>query len=74
MVFRTTTKRWEGPFTFVSFEKEMAIVQKTVGRWIFRTAWVRPYTESILGEDPTAKSILSNKYTIKPTDGKIYTG
>ena len=51
LVYRTTTKRWEGPFTYITSSGDTAVVQLTRGRRIFRTNCVKPWVKSILGKD-----------------------
>ena len=50
LVYRTTTKGWEGPFHFISIEGETVVVQLHQGRRIFRSTCVRPWQKSILGK------------------------
>lgn len=42
LIYRTNTKRWKGPRTFISVEGETAVVQIKRGRRIFRTTCVKP--------------------------------
>ena len=51
LVYRTTTKTWEGPFKFISCENETVVVQLSKGRRIFRTTCVKPYTDPALSQD-----------------------
>lgn len=51
LVYRTTTRKWEGPFIFISVEDETAIVQTGRGRRIFRSNCVKPTTPSALDDD-----------------------
>lgn len=43
LVYRTTSKKWEGPFKFISIEGETAVIQLHRGRKIFRSTCIKPY-------------------------------
>ena len=49
LVYRTTTKLWEGPFKFISIDGETVVVQLARGRRIFRRTCVKPWIKSRLG-------------------------
>ena len=51
LVYRTTTKLWEGPFKFISIDGETVVVQLARGRRIFRSTCVKPWIKSRLGMD-----------------------
>lgn len=44
LVYRTKSKRWEGPYTYISSEGETIVVQLPQGRRIFRSTGVKPLT------------------------------
>ena len=46
LVYRTKSKRWEGPFRYISCEGETVVVQLQRGRRIFRTTCVKPWVKS----------------------------
>lgn len=46
MVYRTTTKPWEGPFRFVNMAGDTVVVQNRIGCSIFRTTCIRPERDS----------------------------
>ena len=46
LVYRTKSKTWEGPFTFISVDRETAVIQTKVGRSIFRSSCVKSYIKS----------------------------
>ena len=48
LVYRTVTKKWEGPFKFISIDGETVVVQLPRGRKIFRSVCVKPYIKSKL--------------------------
>ena len=50
LVYCTVTKRWEGPFLFISVQGETAVIQLPRGRKIFRTSCIKPWTESLFGK------------------------
>lgn len=45
LVFRTTTKSWEGPFYFISTDGETVVVQMKNRRRIFRSVCVKPFVD-----------------------------
>ena len=49
LVYRTVSKKWEGPFRYISCEGETVVVQLDVGRKIFRTTCVKPYVLADFG-------------------------
>ena len=49
-VYRTGSKRWEGPHRFISIEKETAVIQTERARRLFRSTCVKPYIRSRLHE------------------------
>lgn len=59
LVYRTTSRTWEGKFSYIYVEGETAVVQLHQGRKIFRTTCVKLWT----------KSILQEKYNPPDTDG-----
>lgn len=42
LLYRPITKKWDGPFKFISVDKETAVVQLRRGQKIFRTSSVNP--------------------------------
>lgn len=46
LVYRTTSKRREGPFTFISVDGETVVLKKRKGRRIFRSACVQQFVRS----------------------------
>lgn len=51
LVFRTTTKKWEGPLTFISVDGKTLVFQTRNGRLIFLSTCVKPYVRSQLERD-----------------------
>lgn len=48
LVYRNEKKRWTGPFLFISVNGEKVVIQTKKGRRIYRSTFVKPYTESAL--------------------------
>lgn len=48
LVYRKTTKKWEGPFRFIYIDGETAVVQLRRGRNIFWSTCIKPWTRSQL--------------------------
>lgn len=75
LVYRTTTKKWEGPFTFISFDRETAVVQTGAGRRIFRSKCVKPVTRSEFDPvEDACKDPDSDEEQITPITGLIIDG
>ena len=49
LVYRSTTDKWEGPFRYISIEGETVVVQLPHGRRIFRSHYVRPWVNPLIG-------------------------
>lgn len=47
LVYHTTTKRWGGPFTYVSSDGDTEVVQLRKGRRIFRSTCVKPFVRPL---------------------------
>lgn len=62
LVYRTKSKSWEGPFTFISIEGETVVVQLKFGRSIFRSSCVKPYVIPLLNDEPDKLNEEGNKH------------
>ena len=51
LLFRTSTKKWEGRYKFISVDGETAVIQLNKGRKIFRSTCVKPWVKSALGSN-----------------------
>lgn len=46
LVYRTTSRTWEGPFIFIRISGEAVVVQLKHGRPIFRSNCIKPVTKA----------------------------
>lgn len=52
LLYRTSTKKWDGPHKFFSIEGETVVVQLRHGRRIFRSHCLKPLIEPVISDDP----------------------
>ena len=66
LVYREGTKKWEGPFPFISVDKVVAAVQLPSGRKLYRTSVVKSFLslkdENLRGESDEKTSSNINYY------------
>ena len=69
-VFRTKSKKWEGPFPFISIDDGVAVIQMPRGRKLFRSSAVKP----VSAYNPAMPEFIAQQDTTEDTENQLSSG